>query len=91
MDKYTQDTWLEGAQCVTADPEIFFPGIEVGWADRAAEAKSYCGVCPIAVACLMSAMTEGYEGIWGGTTTHERKLMRKDRKALEEQVKWLSV
>ena len=91
MSDLSEDQIEEGACTKAADPEIFFPGIEVGWADRAAEAKSYCGVCPIAVACLMSAMTEGYEGIWGGTTTHERKLLRKDRKALEDQVKWLSI
>jgi hypothetical protein len=83
---------IEQGACVNAkDPEIFFPEVEKGWADRAAEAKSYCGVCPIAVACLMSAMAEGYDGIWGGTTTFERKRLRKDAKALEEQVKWLSI
>jgi hypothetical protein len=81
----------QGACTKAPNPEIFFPEIEPGWTDKAAEAKSYCGVCPIAVACLMSALTEGYEGIWGGTNTFERKTLKKDPKALEEQVKWLSI
>ena len=83
---------VEQGACVKApDPEIFFAGNEKGAVDKTAEAKSYCGICPIAVACLMSAMAEGYDGIWGGTSTHERTKLRKDKKALEEQVKWLSI
>jgi hypothetical protein len=91
MADLTEKQIEEGACVKAPDPEIFFPGNETGSADRTAEAKSYCGVCPIAVACLMSAMAEGYEGIWGGTSTYERTKLRKDRKALEEQVKWLSI
>lgn len=91
MADLTENQIEEGACVKAPNPEIFFPEIEPGWTDKAAEAKSYCGLCPIAVACLMSALDEGYEGIWGGTNTYERKLMRKDRKALEEQIKWLSI
>lgn len=91
MADLTEDEIEQGACLKAKNPEIFFTSNEKGWADKAAEAKSYCGICPVAVQCLLSAMAEGYDGIWGGTTTYERAKLRKNPEALEEQVKYLSI
>ena len=88
MADLTEDEIEQGACIKAKDPEIFFDGADV---NKTAEAKSYCGICPIAVTCLLSAMAEGYEGVWGGTSTYERTKLRKDKAALEAQIKYLSI
>jgi len=38
-----------------------------------AEAKAICAGCPVRNECLAFALRTGQvDGIWGGTTTHER-------------------
>lgn len=91
MADLTTDEIEQGACTKAKNPEIFFPQVEAGWIDRTAEAKSYCGICPVAVNCLLSAMAEGYDGVWGGTTAAERTQLRKNKQALEEQIKYLSI
>lgn len=69
------------AACATADPELFFPETS-GVYQKTVEAKALCNTCPISMQCLAEAMTNDYEGIWGGTTYSERRRMR--RKTLGE-------
>ena len=38
-------------------------------------ARSICGTCPVKEQCLRVALKYEEEGVWGGTTTQERKSM----------------
>lgn len=60
--------------CATADPEIFFP--IKGGSPR--PAKDLCRQCYAREACAEEAVRIGYrvEGVWGGTTEYERRLLR---------------
>jgi WhiB family redox-sensing transcriptional regulator len=68
---------MENAACITADPNLFFPEPGNNYKETIKAAKEICASCPIAVQCLQHALTNEYEGIWGATTTRERKNLRK--------------
>jgi WhiB family redox-sensing transcriptional regulator len=66
------------ARCATskADPDIFFMDDkdESNYdATKTRMALTICGQCPIQKQCLEFAIKEEMEGVWGGTTTKERK------------------
>lgn len=62
-----------------ADPEAFYPNAHAERAIRAARAVCLTA-CPYTDACLQWALDAGDdEGIFGGTTPHERRLMRTRR------------
>jgi len=66
------------ARCATtkADPDIFFMDDkdESNYnAIKTEMARSICHQCPIQKQCLQFAIKEEMEGVWGGTTTKERK------------------
>ena len=63
------DWYSQGACRTAADPDIFVPDRRT----TGAEAKAYCGRCPVAAQCLRFAMKTGVDGVWGGTTTPERR------------------
>jgi WhiB family transcriptional regulator, redox-sensing transcriptional regulator len=67
------------AACMNADPELFFPISTSGPAVRqVAQAKSVCARCQIQQECLDYALKAGsVQGIWGGTTENERRLLRR--------------
>lgn len=76
------DPW-EGALCSETDPEAFFP--EKGESNR--EAKRICAECPLQVACLSFALTNGEEyGVWGGLSTGERKRLRRSSRRRKDTV-----
>ena len=61
------------ALCAQTDPEVFFP--EKGGSSRAA--KRVCAACPIRRRSRDVALANpALEGIWGGTTTRERRALR---------------
>jgi WhiB family redox-sensing transcriptional regulator len=70
--------WWAQAHCQTAEPELFFPISALEVSDRdVAEAKAICGPCRVRPQCLAHAMNSGpVQGIWGGTTEEERRLLR---------------
>jgi WhiB family redox-sensing transcriptional regulator len=69
-----QETWRSAAVCVTADPELFFPVSASRLSpEQVAEAKTFCGRCPVRSECLDFAyQTHSVHGIWGGLTEEER-------------------
>lgn len=68
----------EKAACTTANPELFFPeGTKEQQGVATYKAKHICSGCTIAKQCLAEALANDEEGIWGGTTTNERKAMKK--------------
>lgn len=38
-----------------------------------AQALAYCNLCEVRVACLAAALSVGEVGVWGGTSTHQRR------------------
>ena len=57
--------WMRQANCVDADPALFFP--ERG--EPSAPAKAICLACPVRVECLNYALSiNERHGIWGGTS-----------------------
>ncbi|MBW8793223.1 MAG: WhiB family transcriptional regulator [Streptomyces sp.] len=71
--------WREQGACVRLDPDLFFPIGDGGLTHvQVAEAKAVCRRCPVMEQCLGWAMrVEQVDGIWGGTTEGERRLMRR--------------
>lgn len=66
--------WREDALCIAApDPDLFFPVAPEGLEP----ARRVCGRCPVAGQCLAEALSRAeIDGVWGGTTTSERRVMR---------------
>ncbi len=63
--------------CQTHDPDLWFPvGISGPALLQTEQAKAYCDICPIKAACLDHALrTHQMDGIWGGKTEAERRLI----------------
>lgn len=67
--------WTGRAACLNEDVNLFYP---VGRKPTGAE-KDYCGHCPVAVECLEHALDTGEtDGIWGGHSPAERRLLAHD-------------
>lgn len=74
-DKFP-DFLSKGTPVCTADPDTFFPeGINSH--PREIEATKFCKGCPYLAECLQFALENDEWGVWGGTTRHQRKDMRK--------------
>ncbi|MFE6871793.1 WhiB family transcriptional regulator [Kitasatospora sp. NPDC057692] len=75
--------WRESARCRGVDPELFFPigsGTSFPTLVQSDEAKAVCGRCPVARQCLDWALDAApVEGVWGGTTEAERRVLRRHR------------
>jgi hypothetical protein len=63
--------------CVTEDPDLFFPESQKEYVVKVPLAKKICEGCPIVLSCFSTAYTNEYPGIWGGTTERERKDFRR--------------
>ena len=72
-----QDRWSASAECLGADPEIFF--IERG--SSTSEAKAICRGCSVQDQCLDYAL-ENHElhGVWGGRSQPELRRIRRERR-----------
>lgn len=73
-----QQEWRQEARCKGVDTAVFFPNFKVE-ADWKATAAKVCKGCPVKADCLEWAVTHDESGLWAGTTTKERALMRKER------------
>ena len=74
--------WHDHAACRTADDALFFP--ERGGSTAAA--FGFCRICPLAafLPCLREGINlKGHDdlGVWGGTTVHRRRLIRRRLRA----------
>lgn len=74
--------WVTDAVCAQVDPELFFP--ELG--QNCQDAKRLCASCPVQPECLAYALAnrELY-GIWGGTSTKERVVLRRQLRHNQER------
>jgi len=71
--------WQADGLCRQVDTELFFP--EAGGAESALAAKAVCLACTVRMACLEYAIEHGERGIWGATTTGQRKAIRRARES----------
>jgi WhiB family transcriptional regulator, redox-sensing transcriptional regulator len=83
LGRWNDGTWRTEAACSTMDTLIFFPIGETGpAAPQVALAKKVCTSCPVREQCLEFAIaTIQNDGIWGGTTEDERRLIKRARRA----------
>ncbi len=70
--------WMAFAACWGEPSAVFFP--DQGSMGEAA--KALCAGCSVRIECLDYAMAnEDLEGIWGGTSSRERRRMRRNAAA----------
>lgn len=76
-------SWHAEAACVGVDPDIFFPTLHEGNRQnlKIQEAKSYCQQCPVTKECLEFAIAMHEPGVWGNTTSRERREIIRKRTA----------
>lgn len=76
-DRY--EPWQFRALCAQTGPEAFYP--EKGITSK--DAKKICKRCPVVEDCLEAALAVDADkdyGVWGNTTEHQRRKIRKQRK-----------
>ena len=75
--------WRAAAACSNMETNLFFPVGEGMMAlDQINLAKSVCASCPVRLECLEFAIrTIQNDGIWGGATEEERKIIKRSRRA----------
>lgn len=71
----TGTNWQTYGLCREVDADLFFPGT----GEPHAEAVQICGNCTVREQCLEWALAYNERGIWGGTTTAERRRILRDR------------
>ena len=72
-----QNRWFASAECLGADPEIFF--IERG--SSTDEAKAICNQCPVGAQCLEYAIEHHeHHGVWGGHSQPELRIISRERR-----------
>ena len=77
----TDEHWTDRAVCRTekAPLELFFPPRGDG-PYMAREARTYCRRCPVREQCLEASLRENeQDGLWGGYSPKERRMIRKLR------------
>lgn len=72
-ERIAEPGWRSRGLCLRLDPELFFPNPT----DDPAPAVEICNRCPVKGPCLAAALDAGEcDGVWGATTTDERRAMR---------------
>lgn len=68
------DLWARNDRaCLTRQDVNFFPT----QGGDATEARTVCAECPAQEPCLAWALHHEHFGVWGGTSEHERRRMRR--------------
>lgn len=80
---WSHDDWRSEAACASLGNEIFFPnGTQPDALAQTRLAKALCAGCAVREACLEFALRTAQEdGIWGGHTEEERRVIRRARRA----------
>lgn len=70
---------LPGALCKgVTHADVFFPsGSDMNYQYAVAQARSLCAACPEQMPCLTWALANNADGVWAGTTTKERRDLRR--------------
>jgi WhiB family redox-sensing transcriptional regulator len=73
--------WQDGAACIGADADLFFPPRGPKQHPFNTAARDICRTCPVQVECLEYALVENIQhGVWGGTSERERRRIRRERR-----------
>jgi len=77
------EIWKKFAACRDMSPDVFFPVR----GESVKIAKEICSGCRVKSACLEDALSsrQGVLGVAGGTTERERKILRRERRMLNQQ------
>jgi WhiB family redox-sensing transcriptional regulator len=70
-----KEEWLERAECIGMNPEIFFPGTNDNKSTKIA--LGTCAKCEVKEECLASNIKEA-SGIFGGKTARQRRVFRSE-------------
>jgi WhiB family redox-sensing transcriptional regulator len=73
LEGLIQADWTVDAECLSIDPELWFP--EKGGATSRAVLE-ICASCPVRRSCLATALVDVEDGIWGGVETARRRQAR---------------
>lgn len=65
--------WHDHAACRGMGPDRFFPA--AGHSSR--DGLDVCQTCPVTAECLDAALDTGAVGVWGNTTQHDRRKLRR--------------
>jgi len=63
--------WQDQASCKRSNPEEFFPTSAPD-----PQTKQRCARCPVREQCLAFALENNMVGVWGGTSTKERRRLK---------------
>lgn len=66
--------WRDFAICKGVDPNFMVPSGDM----EEKLAVVVCSSCTVVMPCLIEALTNNEVGVWGGTTTLERKQIRRN-------------
>jgi WhiB family redox-sensing transcriptional regulator len=70
------DSWRDQGRCAEVDPMLFYPAK----GESANPARMVCAGCEVRDQCLEWALaTDQRWGVWGGTTEHDRRKIKRDR------------
>lgn len=78
-DLLRRPLWHRQAACRGGGTAAFFPHP----GDSLVAARRVCARCAVRVECRESAIAEpGLQGFWGGTSERDRRLIRRERRAV---------
>jgi len=69
LARLIEPNWTAGAECLSIDPELWFP--EKGGSTSRAVLE-ICASCPVRASCLATALVDVEDGIWGGVEAARR-------------------
>lgn len=71
------ESWMSDAACKFDSPTLYDEAF-----DKSPPSGVSCGFCGVISQCFTYAITNGFDGIWGGTTYKQRlKMMRRQVRA----------
>lgn len=76
----TQPRWMDDAACgSTTDPDRWFRADSILNLAELAYVRAVCDTCPVTSECLDYALEMQVQGVWAGTTSEQRRPMRRRR------------
>lgn len=70
--------WLDQAECLGLNPDIFFA--DKGDTKAIRVAKSICNGCVVRSECLEFALENNQSGVMGGTSERDRRNIKTERR-----------
>lgn len=74
-------SWMDRGQCRDIDTGVFYPDDEADLV-ATAPAVAMCSTCDVREPCLHFALESDQQGLWAGTSTKDRRRLRKRARRL---------